>query len=260
MKLSRNKIEKLLKSVNQSRKKSHSKRAHSNSNGRRHPHKNRRAKSLGHEINGEPINDDNYIRGDVIDMEMMDGGDSSILSDDDMVFPSKNKNPRRRKAHTERAGKRPLNLRVKSLKKHRGGGQEQEGQEGGIGEDEYAVPIDMKVSELYDLLYKILYGDLCFMIPFNKVPGLLTRIQDSTLPEEFKQLSPYVSGGKIPVSPTYTGNDSGTLLSSMANTISYNTFYKKVFGVNVFVEVTLIAELSPSKMPRQTSPVFGIII
>jgi len=234
MKLSRNKIEKLLKSVNQSRKKSHSKRAHSNSNGRRHPHKNRRAKSLGHEINGEPINDDNYIRGDGmnIDMDMMDGGDgdSSILSDDDMVFPSKNKNPRRRKAHTERAGKRPLNLRVKSLKRHRGRSGEQE-QEGGIGEDEYAVPIDMKVSELYELLYKILYGDLCFMIPFNKVPGLLTRIQDSTLPEDFKQLSPYEKG-KGPVSATYPGNDKDTLLSSLANTISYNTFYKKVFGMN----------------------------
>ncbi len=81
MKLSRNKIEKLL-------------------NGKKQSRKNFKAKAKAK--TNTMANTNSYHH---------------VMSDDDMVFMS---GKHRRKAHSERVGKRPVNLRVKSLKRHRG--------------------------------------------------------------------------------------------------------------------------------------------
>ena len=144
MKLSRNKIERLLKSGNQSRKK-----IHSSQSKRRHHNKNKRAKSVGHAISSS---DDDVVLSD-----------DAVLSDDDMVFPSNHKY-RKRKAHTERAGKRQLNLRMKSLKRHN---RENKAQKGGDpGEDAFKEELktgkkpDGKTDSSYKIPTQIPITDL----------------------------------------------------------------------------------------------------
>jgi hypothetical protein len=213
MKLSRNKIERLLKSGNQSRKKIHSSRSK-----RRHHNKNKRVKSVGHVISSS--DDDAVLSDDVV------LSDDAVLSDDDMVFPSNHKY-RQRKAHTERAGKRQLNLRMKSLKRHN---RENKAQKGGDpGEDAfkkdlasddspYKIPSQIPIKDLYDLLYKILYGDLFYLVRFNYVSGILNIIQeyvnkDSKTYDSFKSLLP---GNGAP-SPSYNGENGDVLLNIAGN-------------------------------------------
>ena len=157
MKLSRNKIEKLLKSGNQSRKKIHSSRSKG-----RHHNKNRRAKSLGHDMHDDGDMHDMHDMHDDGDMHdtMMSTNDHPMLTDDDMVFPPKNKNLRRRKAHTERARKRPLNLRMKSLKKKQNMGGEQEGgiKFTDVGKAKETYETKYRDQQDYDKLFETLYS------------------------------------------------------------------------------------------------------
>src|SRR6056300_1628552 len=188
MKLSRNKIEKLLNGKNQSRKNFKTKA---------------KAKSMANTNTMANANTNSYHH---------------VMSDDDMVFMT---GKHRRKAHSERIGKRPVNLRMKSLKRHRGGKEEQEGgkmTKGHPGKGsfknsikaEYSsmrYPSDITISILYKLLYDILYGDKFYLIRFNHVSGLIKVIK-----EELKDKPDFLKLVSENPPKEYGGEDKGEMV------------------------------------------------